>query len=543
METDDRQRRGHVSGRATDGFISSRRNYSVHTAPDSSTNVDSVASPVPPHQKKHTVPSHTPVHHQPVTLEPLLAKDNIIGPELPTHFDMPKYIPPKHPLSILRRKRSWMRVMAQGVMVTLGVVLIGGGFLFWRGYTNLHRVFQGNGTVAALSTQAVAPDLLKGEGDGRVNILLLGIGGKNHPGGDLTDTIMVFSVDPVNNKAAMLSVPRDMWVKMPVNYFGAYQKLNAAYSSGKYKSLGRVDLSSDNQQAVEAGFESVDTAVGDVLGININYNVLVDFQAFEQAVNTVDGVTVDVKQQLYDPTMAWENGNNPVLAPVGTQNMNGKEALLYARSRETSSDFARAERQRELIVALKQKVLSLGTLSSPTRIDGLMNAFGDNVRTDLSTTAANRLYTIMKRIGDSDISSLSLTAPESLVTTDRVGDASVVRPKAGFDTYSDIQTYVRSQLRDGYLIKEHAGVYVVGANTQLEQHTVDTLKDYGYSVVGSTTAQGLPAGTTIVDLTDGSKPYTQHYLQDRYGISAITSLPKSVVDVPTDAQFVIIAGI
>jgi hypothetical protein len=278
-----------------------------------------------------------------------------------------------------------------------------------------------------------------------------------------------------------------------------------------------------------------------VLGIAINYHVLVDFQAFEQAVNTVNGVTLDVKEQLYDPTMAWENANNPVLAAAGLQTMNGKQALMYARSRETSSDFARSERQRQLLIALKQKMLTLGTLSNPTKIDSLMSAFGDNVQTDLSTKAAARLYDIMKKINDGEITSLSLTAPTSLVTTDRVGAVSVVRPKAGFNTYGDIQAYVKAQLPDGYLVKERAGVYVVGANDALRAHTVTMLSGYGYRITGSSVVTTVPSGATIVDLTGGEKPYTQHYLQDRYGVAAQSNLPDGL-QVPQDAQFVIIAG-
>lgn len=459
----------------------------------------------------------------------------------PVKFPLPAYVPPQRPLNVVRKRTSWPKIMLRGLATTFGLALLVGGFLFARAYENVHKVFRGTDTVAALSSSHVAPDLLKGEGDGRVNILLLGIGGQNHDGGDLTDTMIVLSVDPVNNKAAMLSVPRDLWVKMPVKYFGAYQKINAAYSSGKYTYLGKADRASTNQQAIEAGFASVDQAVGDVLGITISYHVLADFQAFKEAVDTVDGVTLDVKDRLYDPTMAWENANNPVLAPAGLQTMDGKQALMYARSRETSSDFARSERQRQLLVALKQKVLTLGTLSNPAKIDGLMNAFGSNVQTDLSTKAATRLYDIMKKIPDSDIGSLSLTSPVSLVTTDRIGTTSVVRPKAGFNTYSEIQTYVKAQLLDGYLVKEHASVYVVGASEALRAHTVTTLAGYGYYISGSSVDQAVPSGATIVDLSDGANPYTLHYLQDRYGIAAQTTMPANV-QVPADAQFVIIAG-
>jgi LCP family protein required for cell wall assembly len=475
------------------------------------------------------------------TEQPIAAR--IPGESLNTanHFDLPRYVAPERPLKPVRKKTRWQRHLLRLSAASLGLFILFGGVLFWRGYVNLHRVFQGTNTVAALSAEKVAPELLNGEGDGRVNILMMGVGGKNHPGGDLTDTIMVLSVDPVNKKAAMLSVPRDLWVKMPVNYFGSYQKLNAAYSSGKYKYLGKNDMANNNQQAVEAGFASVTEAVSSVLGININYHMLVDFQAFEQAVNTVGGVTLDVKEQLYDPTMAWENANNPVLAPLGSQTMDGKRALMYARSRETSSDFARSERQRQLLIALKQKVLTLGTLSSPAKIDGLLDAFGDNVRTDLSPQAANRLVSIMRDIDDSDIASLSLTSPQNLVTTDRVGNSSVVRPRAGFNVYSDIQQYVRSQLQDGYLVKERASVYVAAATEKLRVSTTELLSGYGYAVSGSTTTHDLPAGTTIVDLTDGAKPYTLHYLQDRYGIAAVSDLPQGI-SVPDGIQFAIIIG-
>jgi LCP family protein required for cell wall assembly len=305
--------------------------------------------------------------------------------------------------------------------------------------------------------------------------------------------------------------------------------------------LGKVDLASTNQQAIEAGFSAIDESLGDVLGINISYHVLVNFQAFRQAIDSVDGVTVDVTSQLYDPTMAWENGNNPVLAAAGSQTMHGKQALNFARSRETSSDFARSERQRQLLVALKEKVLTLGTLSSPSKITSLMNTFGSNVHTDLSTQAASRLLSIMKGIDDSDIASLSLTTPTSLVTTDRVGNISVVRPKAGFNTYSEIQTYVRSQLKDGYLVQEQASVQVVASTETLAAQTADTLKSYGYSIAGSSVTSGLQAGVTVVDKSAGKAPYTLHYLQDRYGLAAVTELPKGVV-VPNSTQFVIIVG-
>jgi LCP family protein required for cell wall assembly len=457
-------------------------------------------------------------------------------------FPLPRYYAPERPLKVVTRHRSAKKALFLRMAgVSAALLLSMGGFLAWNAYTKFHKVFHGTSTVAALSAKPVTPDLLKGEGDGRVNILLLGIGGPGHDGPDLTDTIMLLSVDPVNDTAVMLSVPRDLWVKQPVNYFGSQQKINAAYESGKYHYLGKLDASSANANAVEAGFSSIDQVMKTVLDVTVNYHMLVNFQAFRQAIDTVGGVSVDVPTALVDPTMAWENHWNPILAPAGVQQMNGVQALLYARSRETSSDFARGQRQRQILVALKDKVLSAGTLSNPAKIEALMNAFGDNIYSDLSTQGATRLFGIMKQIGDSNISSVGLTdEPHKLVTTDHVGNTSVVRPIAGFDNYTDIQTYVRSQLPDGYLVKENAPVAVIGSTTAGAAATAALLKNYGYNIVSTSTLASAGSSTMVVDLSHGKAPFTRHYLESRYGVKAVTSLPTGISLPAPSAKFVII---
>jgi polyisoprenyl-teichoic acid--peptidoglycan teichoic acid transferase len=223
--------------------------------------------------------------------------------------------------------------------------------------------------------------------------------------------------------------------------------------------------------------------------------------------------------------------------------MDGVKALLYARSRETSSDFARSQRQRQILVALKDKVLTAGTLSNPAKIDGLMNAFGDNIYSDLSTQGATRLVSIMKHISDNKVGSIGLTDDgHKLVTTDRVGTTSVVRPLAGFGNYADIQAYIKSQIPDGYIVKEHAPVVVVGTTTGGATTTTTTLKNLGYNVVATQT--GATGGTeTLVDLSNGKDPYTLHYLESRYGVKAVKRLPAGVtIPASADAKFVIIGS-
>ncbi|MGH7237309.1 MAG: LCP family protein, partial [Candidatus Saccharimonadales bacterium] len=217
----------------------------------------------------------------------------------------------------IRSIKKWTFRTATALAV---VVLLIGGFLFSKGYLQLHRVFTGGSSAAALNAE-VNPDQLKGEGSGRVNILLLGIGGPGHDGPDLTDTMMIASIDVVNHRIGLLSIPRDLWIKEPNNFVENYGKINAAYESGKYQYLGHDDSSNGNINAIKAGFKTVDQTMSRIAGIPINYNALVNFQAFQQAVDAVGGVTINVPTELYDPTMAWQNNWNPVLAKKGVQYM------------------------------------------------------------------------------------------------------------------------------------------------------------------------------------------------------------------------------
>jgi LCP family protein required for cell wall assembly len=448
----------------------------------------------------------------------------------------------KHQPVVKHRKfykaRTWV---FRSVIVSLVLIIGLGGLLFAQGFMKVHKVFKGGATAAALQKD-VNPNKLKGEGDGRINILLMGMGGAGHDAPDLTDTMMIASIDPVNKTASLVSIPRDMWVMMPS---GAKMKLNAAYETGKYKYLGKMDNSNANSNAVKAGFTTADQTVEDITGIAIHYNVLVDFQAFRQAIDTVGGVDVNVPEQLYDPTMAWENNHNPVLAKAGLQHFDGVHALIYARSRETSSDFARSQRQRALLLALKDKVVNLGTLSNPVKISQLMSAFGNNVHTDLSLNDTVSLYKIFKDINNANVASVGLAdEPNNYLTTDNVNGASVVRPRAGFFDYTAIRTYLRGALTDGYIKKENANITLLNGTARVGLATTkaDSLKSYGYNIGTVANAPTQTYDTTvIVDRTNGKDKYTRHYLEQRFGVKATTKLADSSI-LPGSADFIIILG-
>ncbi|HSX45430.1 MAG TPA: LCP family protein [Candidatus Saccharimonadia bacterium] len=466
--------------------------------------------------------------------------------QLATRVPIDMELPGEESPSTLKRldPSKWRRVRhnaRRGLAMAMVLVLLSGGAFGFLNYMKIHKVFRG-GTASAAALQAnVDPDLLKGEGSGRVNILLLGRGGGNHDGPDLTDSMMLASIDPVNHTSTLISIPRDLWVNVPN---AGNMKINAAWETGEFKYLGKISPGSTNPKAIQAGFDMVDQTVEGVLGVTVNYNLLVDFQAFQQAVDNVGGVTINVPTDLVDPTMAWENHNDPVLAKAGVQQFTGKQALIYVRSRETTSDFARAERQRSVLVALKSKVVTLGTLSNPVKISSLMSTFGNNVATDLSLKDAGRLYAISKGIDSTKVVSTSLDdSTNSLVSTGNLSGQSIVLPKAGLFQYGDIQAYVRSQLKDPYILKENARVTVLnGTSTPgLATTLANELKTYGYNVVqvGNTPNTDWTS-TTLYDLTANNK-YTKNYLEQRFNQKALPQLAdKSIAT--NGADFVIIIG-
>jgi LCP family protein required for cell wall assembly len=436
----------------------------------------------------------------------------------------------------IKKRRPWVRNVKR-VMLALGViVLVVGGYFGIKIYIVEHHVLRGGGSAPALAAN-VDISQLRGEGDGRINILMLGIGGPGHDGPDLTDTMLLVSIDPVNNQAALLSIPRDLWVEIPG--YGE-QKINAAFSYGKQDSKAKIEAAK-----TEDGIKLADSTLSKIIGIPIHYHVVVDFTAFKQTVDAVGGVTFNVPEQLYDPTIAWENHGKSVIAAKGTQTFDGARALLYARSRETSTDFARSQRQRQIIVALKDKVLSVGTFSNPLKISGLLSSFGDNIYTDFGSGDLPRLYQIGQQIPTSSIFSLDLiTAPHDFLTTGTSSNGlSIVLPKAGFFQYADVQNYVRNALKDGFIQQENASIAILNGTTSvgLASQESKLLKSYGYNV---TTVSDAPTTnyqhTQLIALHGTSKKYTQHYLEQRLKVSATTTAPVGIV--PGTADFVIILG-
>ncbi len=471
----------------------------------------------------------------------------------PSFDDEPIVVSKKKKRSIwpFRRKNkppmSKKRKIITGILIFLFLVLGIGGFLALKGYINLHKVLKGGGGAAALESN-VDPSKLKGEGDGRVNILLLGRGGDENDAPDLTDTIIVASIDPIANEAVLFSIPRDLYV--PVSGSGS-MKINAAFATGKNAELSKVNSKQRNtpenqKKGDEAGFTKLEETIETNLGVNIHYHTLVDFAAFRQAVDTVGGIDINVPSPVAE-NMRIDGKPYRLDVKAGQQHMDGFKALAYSRTRHTSArgDFDRAERQRLVIIALKEKILSAGTFSNPAKISSLLDNLGSHVTTNFSLEDMKRLYQLGGQISQQKITSVGLAdPPNNFVVTDSIAGQSVVVPRAGVGKYTEIKAYLRNVLKDSYIKNENANVMVLnGTGTAgLATQKADELKGYGYNVG---TVDNAPTRaytkTVIVDLRNGSKKYTKNYLEKRYGVSAVTALPDTTIQ-PGVADFVIIIG-
>lgn len=227
-------------------------------------------------------------------------------------------------------------------------------------------------------------------GTDRVNILLMGIDRRpGEPFVSRTDTMMIISIDPSAQTAAILSIPRDLYVVIPGR---GRDRINTAFVYGAVGNnpAGGAALT---KQTVEYN-----------LGIRINHYVLVDFSAVIKGVDALGGIDVNVPVTINDPRFPDMNyGYDPLFIPSGLQHFDGELALKYARTRHVDNDFGRAQRQQQVILALRQKALSLGVGDLLRQIPLLYQQLAQGVRTDLSLDQIMRLATTASEIPSENI--------------------------------------------------------------------------------------------------------------------------------------------
>jgi LCP family protein required for cell wall assembly len=332
----------------------------------------------------------------------------------------------------LKRAKFYQKKWFKIVSVIALIFILAGGAVFWKMGNVLNKISSGNVFSSLLHAVPGVKDELKGEKDGRINVLLLGMRGEGDAhGGLLADTIIIISIKPAENKVAMISVPRDLYVTVPGTQ--DKQKINAVHLYGEEKGKGQ-------------GLELMKQSVGDVLGLDIQYAASINFEGFVKLIDSMGGLPIYLDNSFVESsqflgvearcdkvTFVVPSGNieskkvtrkngtfyfheyrlcfprNPSECggkfelPAGDVVLTGEQALCFSRSRSDSNDFERAKRQQIILQKLKDKLLSAGTLTDFGKVNNVLNSLGDNVRTDLEVWEMKKFLDLYKGMADIQI--------------------------------------------------------------------------------------------------------------------------------------------
>jgi LCP family protein required for cell wall assembly len=236
-------------------------------------------------------------------------------------------------------------------------------------------------TTAPAATPAIAPTLASIPDSLRepFSILLIGVDRRaDELEGVRSDTLILVRVDPEGHWASMISIPRDSVVQVP-NL--GWSKINAAYSFGFDNAEALYGAGTDPSAA---GAASAAATVEQFLGVAVDYTAQVDFHGFEQLVDTLGGIVVDVPTPLLDGEYPTENyGYQRIYIASGLQTLDGRTALIYARTRHASSDFERGKRQQQVLRALLEQARDRGLLENAALLPQWAGVLRQNVRTTL----------------------------------------------------------------------------------------------------------------------------------------------------------------
>ncbi len=248
----------------------------------------------------------------------------------------------------------------------------------------------------------------------RVSVLLMGIDQREGEEGTFpTDTLILFSLDPVGKTAAILTIPRDLWVEYPgLNQSGRINGANIAGDNINYPGGGGPAY------AVEA--------VERVLGINIQYYVLINFEVFYTFIDAVGPVEVCPENVIHDEKYPdGSYGYMTIHFDPGCQDLNAERLLQYARTRydDTDGDIGRSKRQQEVILKVREKVLSVGGVTALLpQAPSLWESMQDNIKTNLSFDNMVSLARSAEQVSDENIRQAQISFGEVYTGASPEGD-------------------------------------------------------------------------------------------------------------------------
>lgn len=371
-----------------------------------------------------------------------------------------------------RKKKKRIKILA----ITFFFVIIAAlGFLVYKGYIFSHEL----GFIFSPETLITRRDKeLKKDSSGRfTNILFAGLDTRESGGLLNTDSIIIASYDYKNNNIILLSIPRDFHVEVAENA-NWFSRINSIYSSNEQKEEG-------------TGMKELTKTVEKIIGEEIQYYAVVDFNAFTEIIDAVGGININVENSFTDYMYPKGVDYQTVSFKAGPQTMDGETALIYSRSRHSShnnegSDFSRAKRQQKVIIAIKDKLLSSDSLTNPKTLTGILASISGNLKiSDFTITDIEAAFKLADKyeeekgktysfVLDPSIGNWLLVEKKSLES-----GAYAIGPKAGLGKYEDIQDFLKMVVDNPQLYAENAKimVYDTGMGIQKAKEETDKLKE------------------------------------------------------------------
>ncbi len=261
----------------------------------------------------------------------------------------------------------------------------------------------------------------------RLDILVLGIRGENDPDADsggplLTDSIQIFSYDKITKKSSLISLPRDLYIKI---HDDKKDKLNSAYEYGLAHSPNSLEF--------------IKNKFSQISGIYIDEVVVFDFSSFKEIVDALGGIDVT----LAAPFSESQQWGYKFSLPAGLNHLNGQDALYYSRSRYSSSDFDRSRRQQQVIFAIKDKLLKLNFLSDPVKSFSILNLIRSDVKTTIGIWNIKQYIDMANNIKFDEMKR-SVISTDNLLLEGRENGSYVLLPKTG--SLSEIKNFFKESL-------------------------------------------------------------------------------------------------
>lgn len=351
---------------------------------------------------------------------------------------VPTQLPTENPD---KKNRLWKRVLLTIFLLFLITVLTVGT---WDAYNLSRASSKIFGTSNLLG--ALAPTELNGAARERVNIMVVGYSADDpgHDGAKLTDSILIVSLSTAGRNSYMLSVPRDLYVKIPES---GRAKINEAYQRGELNEFNEPDYP-------KGGIGLLEKTITNSFGIPIDYYALVNYAAVREITDATGGITVNIQSSdprgIYDPNFQPQEGG-PLTLANGLQTIDGQTALRLTRARGAAggyglaqSDFDRTKNQQLVFQAIKESV-SWQDILNPLRNGRLLDAVGNNVRTDVKINEATPLFRLFNSVPSGQLNSVTLRDIDKVnyLTdyTTPLGQSALI-PAAGLSDFSNIQRVI-----------------------------------------------------------------------------------------------------